>query len=688
MNKRSWTGGLVLAALAALAVTGCPGTNEPGQSGEKQILSFAVAVGVEFKAGVIDETNHAITLTLPAGTDVRALTPVITVSAKATVSPASGTSRDFTAAVTYTVTAEDGSVQEYTVTVTVSPDSQAADRTALNTAITTANAAKAGIAVDTAAGNVLTGSQWVTWAAMDALNTAITAANTVVQDTAATQEQVDAAVTALNTATTTFNAAKQAGTKPAADKTALNTAITTANAAKNGIAVNTAAENVQAGTRWVTQGVMDTFDAAIAAAETVSQSAAATQAEVDAATPTLEAAVAAFNAAKQEGTKPGPADRTDLNTAIATANAAKNGIVVNTDAANVLVGSKWVIQAAMDAFNAAIAAANTVSQNAGATQAEVNLAEAALNEAITVFNDAKQDGTKPGPAEDKTALNTAIATATDARTGIVVDTAAMNVTVGTRWVTQAVMNTFEAAIAEAEAVAQDAEANQAEVDEAADTLNDAIATFNSAKQEGAKSEAAADKAALNTAISTANAAKTGIVVDTDSGNVLTGIYWVTQGVMDTFNAAIAAAETVSQNTEATQTAVDTEVNALNEAITAFNAAKQAGSNASGTLLAVITIVVPSFTDGGAGIAGEQQTITLYRNGTTNQATASLTGTTADITAIEWRTGGAVKGTGTSLTIHAGDYNAGTHYFTVEVMRNGAPWSTEFTLIVINNQSAD
>jgi hypothetical protein len=71
-----------------------------------------------------------------------ALAPVIEVSEKATVNPASGTARDFTAPATYTVTAEDGSVQDYTVTVTVLTESPPADRTALNTAITTANDAK------------------------------------------------------------------------------------------------------------------------------------------------------------------------------------------------------------------------------------------------------------------------------------------------------------------------------------------------------------------------------------------------------------------------------------------------------------------------------------------------------------------------------------------------------------------
>ncbi len=69
----------------------------------------------------INQTNHTIAVTMPAGTNVTSLTPSITVSDKASVSPASGAAQDFTNPVTYTVTAEDGTQQTYIVTVTVLP---------------------------------------------------------------------------------------------------------------------------------------------------------------------------------------------------------------------------------------------------------------------------------------------------------------------------------------------------------------------------------------------------------------------------------------------------------------------------------------------------------------------------------------------------------------------------------------
>jgi hypothetical protein len=68
-------------------------------------------------------SDASISITLPSGTSVTALAPTYTVSANATGSPASGTPRNFTTPQTYTITAEDGTAQNYTVTVTLLPDS-------------------------------------------------------------------------------------------------------------------------------------------------------------------------------------------------------------------------------------------------------------------------------------------------------------------------------------------------------------------------------------------------------------------------------------------------------------------------------------------------------------------------------------------------------------------------------------
>ncbi|MCR5014521.1 MAG: DUF5018 domain-containing protein [Bacteroidales bacterium] len=86
------------------------------ESSEKDILSFKfVTPDVE---ATISQDAKTIVAVVPFGTDVTALVPVITISDKATVSPASGTPTNFTNPVTFTVTAEDGSQATYTATVT------------------------------------------------------------------------------------------------------------------------------------------------------------------------------------------------------------------------------------------------------------------------------------------------------------------------------------------------------------------------------------------------------------------------------------------------------------------------------------------------------------------------------------------------------------------------------------------
>ncbi|MCX6873514.1 MAG: Ig-like domain-containing protein [Verrucomicrobia bacterium] len=69
-------------------------------------------------SGVITGTN--ISLTVPYGTNVTTLNPTCTVSFGATVSPVSGSTRNFSAPVSYTVTSQNGSAAKtYTVTVTL-----------------------------------------------------------------------------------------------------------------------------------------------------------------------------------------------------------------------------------------------------------------------------------------------------------------------------------------------------------------------------------------------------------------------------------------------------------------------------------------------------------------------------------------------------------------------------------------
>ena len=107
------------------------------EDGSTQVYAVAVGVGVAPKSpakditafafnGItpavnctIDAVTKVISGTLPASADLTKLVPTLTLSPKATVTPATGVVQDFSKAVTYTVTAEDGTTQVYSTTMTV-----------------------------------------------------------------------------------------------------------------------------------------------------------------------------------------------------------------------------------------------------------------------------------------------------------------------------------------------------------------------------------------------------------------------------------------------------------------------------------------------------------------------------------------------------------------------------------------
>ncbi|MDO8649926.1 MAG: hypothetical protein Q7K33_01280, partial [Candidatus Berkelbacteria bacterium] len=112
-------------AIASFTTSVCP-------SSTKAITAFNFSSPAVI--GVVNEGAHTISLTVPFGTSLTSLTPTITITG-VSVSPTSGTARNFTSPATYTVTAANATTQAYVVTVNISanPDiaSVAADKAAL-----------------------------------------------------------------------------------------------------------------------------------------------------------------------------------------------------------------------------------------------------------------------------------------------------------------------------------------------------------------------------------------------------------------------------------------------------------------------------------------------------------------------------------------------------------------------------
>ena len=88
----------------------------PALSDQKDMLTFVLAD--QTGPATIDAGAATVAIEVDNGTGLTSLSPTITISDDATISPTSGTPQDFSSAVTYTVTAQDGSTKDWTVNVT------------------------------------------------------------------------------------------------------------------------------------------------------------------------------------------------------------------------------------------------------------------------------------------------------------------------------------------------------------------------------------------------------------------------------------------------------------------------------------------------------------------------------------------------------------------------------------------
>jgi hypothetical protein len=386
----------------------------------------------------------------------------------------------------------------------------------------------------------------------------------------------------------------------------------------------------------------------------------------------LSSALSSFNTARNDGTKTEilAANKVALTSAISAANTAKDGVVPDTVAANVPVGTKWVTQTEMSALTNAIASAETVKNNASATQTEVDTATTALANATSAFTTAKKDGTKTETiAAEKTALTTAISAANTAKTGVVTSADGKDQTPGTKWVTDTVMTALTTALSAAETANGDANATQTQVDAALAALNTAKDAFNPAT-------ASTSKTALSTAIEQANSAKANVVVNTAAANVPVGTKWVPDTVMNAFTNAISTAETVNNNASATQTAVDNAVTALNSAVSAFNATKGDGTKTTGTAPISVNFW-QNENDGAIFASSDNIPIT-----TILEFTATVT---SAYTTVQWYIDGAPASSATtaSITINGAAYigDLGIHRLSVVVIKGSAYYSKEITFTV-------
>lgn len=238
--------------------------------------------------------------------------------------------------------------------------------------------------------DVPTNKMWVVQSVETEFTNAIAAAQTALSATGATESSLANARDALGTAQTAFTTARKRGTKAEINTTVLSTAIGAADAAKAVPKVDSAAENVLEGQKWVTQLEKDALDTAITKARELLEKAtnnpdAVTQEELNTAAATLDKAVETFQTAYKSGTKKA-SFKDGLGSALNNQNGFVKSVIASTDGSNVPYSKNWAQQADIDKFKAEIAKAQAIYDKADATQPEVSNAVTALNAARTTFD--------------------------------------------------------------------------------------------------------------------------------------------------------------------------------------------------------------------------------------------------------------------------------------------------------------
>lgn len=142
------------------------------------------------------------------------------------------------------------------------------------------------------------------------------------------------------------------------------------------------------------------------------------------------------------------------------------------------------------------------------------------------------------------------------------------------------MDTFTAALDEAQGVLKNEEATQAEVDAATANLREAVEAYNNAKQPGTQTDedVSASRDALQELIVEAEQVERATISETGS-DVDSGEEWTTQEESETFDNAISDAREVAENESAAREEIEEATILLQLAINRYNNAKQQSAQA-------------------------------------------------------------------------------------------------------------
>ena len=253
-------------------------------------------------------------------------------------------------------------------------------------------------------------------------------------------------------------------------------------------------------------------------------------------------------------------DFTRLAAAIADATARKDETKV-AGSGDYDFGTEVTTQGAIDALALAISTAQgayDTYKTGPVTQALLNDAQEALEGAVSTFEAAITQVTP-----DTSALTAQESRYTTLKTGVSTSANGKDVTFGGKWVTSAEQSAADTALSTARSTVE-AATKQSQINAAVSTLTSALDTYQAAIKTATK-----DTAALDAAISAANAAKADVSAsDQEGADLPAGSKYVTMAQMKALTDAIAAA-TTAKTASTTQAQLDAATSTLTTATSTF-----------------------------------------------------------------------------------------------------------------------
>ncbi|WP_418301736.1 S-layer protein [Lysinibacillus fusiformis] len=224
--------------------------------------------------------------------------------------------------------------------------------------------------------------------------------------------------------------------------------------------------------KWTTQTDRNIFDSTVTSVKTVANNNSSSQEQVKNAITQYKNALAVYQAAQKSGTKYGHGDKASLQSLINSV----PYVTVSWNGSDVYYNTPWTTQAERNAIDSAVSSAQVVVNNYYASQTDIANAINNLNNAIWTYKSAYKYGNN-GYYVDKTQLTNLIYSvqyvASSQNNGF-------DIPVGynTSWTHQYEKDALLSAVSSAQAVVNNYNSTQNDINVAITNLNAAISTYN------------------------------------------------------------------------------------------------------------------------------------------------------------------------------------------------------------------